>query len=447
MNKDYRILCVDDDEDFLVHMKSMLSNYNVVTSTSLKRVLNPETLRDIDTVLLDIDMKGESGMDGLKSIKDMDASINIVMVTGHREPEMIVEAIKAGASDYICKPITKDDLSVCIEKAKKSRLDKEKINALMSELNSVDVSSRIIGRSRALSELLEKAKKVKGYHDAHVLIEGESGTGKELLARYVHRLEENSHRPFVVVNCAAIPENLIESEFFGHEKGSFTGAICKKIGKLTLADNGDLFLDEINTLKPELQAKLLRAIQEKEFCPVGGNEPITSNFRVIAATNENLDKLVQEGKFRLDLYHRLKIVQLHMSPLRERKDDIPVLIDHFLNKFSKKGSVKKISKGAMDKLLNNNWPGNVRELENIVHSAVILSQGDMIDGDDLPLSKRSTTKQEDQNMLLKDYINSAEKNYIQSVLDNLNGNREKAADHLGISRATLYNKMKTLGLE
>ncbi|MFH1654390.1 MAG: sigma-54 dependent transcriptional regulator, partial [Pseudomonadota bacterium] len=318
----HRILCVDDDKAFLYRIKQILKAYHVVTAMTVKQALQVMHNQQIDTVLLDIDLNGESGLDALAQIRKEYPSMDIVMVTGHRNPEFIVKAIKSGARDYVCKPINPPELIACVEKAKRAKEEGERVSALIGELDSVDITSRIVGHSKRFLNLLRTADKVKGHHDANALIMGESGTGKELLARYIHRLEENSKRPFIVVNCAAIPDNLIESELFGYEKGAFTGAIKNKLGKFAIADGGDIFLDEISTLKPQTQAKLLRVLQEKEFCPLGSNNHVKSNFRVIAATNDNLEELVSKGEFRLDLYHRLKIITLTIPPLRERKEDI-----------------------------------------------------------------------------------------------------------------------------
>ncbi|MFH1653965.1 MAG: sigma-54 dependent transcriptional regulator [Pseudomonadota bacterium] len=454
MNNDYTILCVDDDENFLAYIRDRLSDYNVITTTSLKHALSLLNTEDIDTLLLDIDLKGESGLDGLRDIKEMDASVDIVMVTGHRDPKFVVQAIKAGASDYICKPINSDDLLVCIEKSKKIRLDKKKIDALMSELNNVDISSRIVGRSKAFCNLIKTADKVKGHLSANVLIEGESGTGKELLARYIHRLEgDRPNRPLIVVNCAAIPENLIESELFGHEKGAFTGATKNKLGKFALADGGDIFLDEVSTLKIETQAKLLRIIQEGEFCPLGSNVSVKSTFRVIAASNDDLEKMVAQGRFRLDLYHRLKIITLTTPSLRDRKEDIEDLVLHFLKKYSEKGKEKQITKSAIEKLERHDWPGNIRELENVIHSAAIFSEKEIIDESNITIPTCKSVKYNGGIMNLspsvtgniiplKKFVSKVEREYIKESIDLMNGSKEETAKHLGIGRTTLFAKLK-----
>ncbi|MFH1653640.1 MAG: sigma-54 dependent transcriptional regulator [Pseudomonadota bacterium] len=465
MNKDYTILCVDDDENFLVQLESIFADYTVFKATCMDDALSIIDRNDINTVLLDISLNGEDGLDGLNLIKKRNSFIDVVMVTGHRDTEYIVKAIQSGASDYVLKPVDQGALLACVEKSKQSKKEKEKYNALLCELNSADIASRIVGRSAELSKILNIAKKVKGHHRANILIEGESGTGKELLARYIHRLEENTRRPFIAINCAAIPDNLIESELFGHEKGAFTGAIGKKIGKFVLADKGDIFLDEISSLKPDLQAKLLRVFQEKEFCPLGGNDPVKSDFRVIAATNENLEELVNSEKFRLDLYHRMKIVNLYMPPLRDRKDDIEELAQHFLRKYSDGKRGLKIADKAIAILKEYSWPGNVRELENIIHRAIVLAEGYMLSEKDFShlLTPSSACINEGQStpfiqlfseispklsgnvMPLKDYVMKAETEYLKEVLDLKAGNKDEAAVSLKMSRSSFYSKLKQCG--
>ncbi|MFH1653080.1 MAG: sigma-54 dependent transcriptional regulator [Pseudomonadota bacterium] len=336
----------------------------------------------------------------------------------------------------------------------KTCFDKEKKDILMGELDNIDVSSRIVGKSKNLTGLLQKARMVKGHHDANVLIEGESGTGKELLARYIHSLEGDTKRPLIVVNCAAIPENLIESELFGHERGSFTGATKKKIGKFALADEGDVFLDEISTLKIETQAKLLRVLQEKEFCPIGSNFPVRSSFRVIAASNENLEMMIAQGRFRLDLYHRLKIITLTTPPLRDRKEDIEALVLYFLKKFSAQGKLKKISKSTIEKLKKYDWPGNIRELENVIHNAAIFTESYFIEENDISIPARTSAAHTGMMNLspmvtgtvmpLKTLLSKIEREYIKESISFMNGEKAKAAKHLGIGRTTLFTKLKKM---
>jgi DNA-binding NtrC family response regulator len=385
------------------------------------------------------------------------------MVTGSRDPKTIVKAVTAGAIDYICKPFATDELLAIIEKDQSAKKIRDRHNALIEDLNPPDTKSRILGSSPSFRKMMSNAARLKG-HKANVLILGESGTGKELLARYVHSLEENTRRPFIAVNCAAIPDGLIESELFGYERGAFTGAHHRKIGKFELANEGDIFLDEISSLKPSLQAKILRVLQEKEIVRVGGNRPVSVNFRVIAATNENLLEKVGSSEFRVDLYHRLRVVELHIPALRERLEDIPLLIAYFLDKFSIVSRVKKISSGALRRLQEYSWPGNVRELENVIHSLTILSSEEIISVEHLPhwmneslahaLISTTSLSAEDSlkipndlsSMTLRDFVKAAEKLYIERALDQNRGDKTKTALSLKMGRTTLYGKLKELDL-
>ncbi len=459
----YTILCIDDDASFLLRMKKELADYEIVISSTIDAAIRILRSRPIHLVLLDISLESESGLDGLKTIKLHDSDLDVIMVSKLRMPEYIVEAMRLGASDYICKPIMKDELIARVEKVKKAKFVQEKYNALLEELDSVDPRSYIVGKSYSLVSVLKTADKLKGHHNANVLIQGESGTGKELLARYVHRLEENSKRPMIVVNCAAIPENLVESELFGHEKGSFTGAMKKKIGKFALADGGDIFLDEIGCLKHDIQTKLLRVLQEKEFSPVGSNDVIKSEFRVIAATNDNLEQMIIDKSFRLDLYHRLAIINLKMPSLHERKQDIGDLVVHFIHKYCAREKIKQISNAAIQKLEAYSWPGNIRELENVIHNAIILSNNDCIEQEDITLpthqnndtgvanSSSSSAINTMANLSplktgivqpLKELLAKVEKTYLEESITAMNGELKDAAKHLGIGVSTLYKKIK-----
>lgn len=462
----YNILWIDDDSDFLIGMKILLKRrYKISTATGLKEGLQEVKKNETDLVLLDISLgEDESGLDGLKQIKQISPETNVVMVTGAREPKIIVEAIRRGAADYICKPCATDEVIAVIEKTQSLTNMRDRTNTLIEDMNPVDTKTRILGTSPKFRKLMENASRLKG-HKANVLILGESGTGKELLARYVHSLEGNSRRPFIAVNCAAIPDGLIESELFGYERGAFTGAHHRKIGKFELANGGDIFLDEISSLKPGLQAKILRVIQEKEIVRVGGNSPIPVDFRVIAATNDNLSEKVSEGIFRVDLYHRLRVIQLEIPPLRERREDIPLLIAYFLDKFGRDASAKKISAGALNRLQEYPWPGNIRELENVIHSLTILSSDEIITAEHLPHWMDNPAKVITENDLgrakeggsielpkniesvtLRDWVKEAEKAFISRALKKNNGDKSKTAKSLKMGRTTLYGKLKELDL-
>lgn len=456
----YNVLCIDDDADYLFNLKLDLKKmYTVYTATSLAAGL--EILKDeyIDGVLLDVNLPDSIGVDGLKKIKSLHPSVDVVMVTAEKDPKFVVHAVREGSSDYLTKPYDMDEMIAILEKLQAVKTMRDRHDALIANLNPEDTRCRLLGSSPAFRDLLTQAARVKG-HNANVLILGESGTGKELLARYIHGLEANSNRrPFIAVNCAAIPESLIESELFGHEKGSFTGAIGRKIGKFELANGGDIFLDEISTLKPDLQAKILRVLQEKEIVRVGGNQTVRTDFRVIAATNDDITSLVERNLFRMDLYHRLRVVQLVVPPLRERKEDIPMLVAYFLEKYSKDGKIKKITSNALSKLQNYIWPGNIRELENVIHSIAILTPSDIIEEKHLPHwalngcgsngKKAGAPGMPELTMsaTFKEYVRRAERSYIEYILTVCNGDRSKAASVMDVGRTTLYAKLKELDID
>lgn len=458
-----RVLIVDDDEDFLVAIKMQLKNvYIVLTTTSVAGAMELLKKEDVDLVLLDVGLGGENGLEGIKKIHAVHPSVGVAMLSGRSDVETVVEAIRRGAVDYLTKPLNMDCLATVLERATAMRTMKEKCEAMIrTHMNGSQKGVKIIYESKKMEALIREAAQIRG-HDANILIIGETGTGKELLAHYVHEQEGNTRRPFVAVNCAAIPENLLESELFGHEAGAFTGATRRRIGKFELADGGDIFLDEISTLKLDLQVKLLRVLQEKEFCRLGSNTPIKTNFRVISACNQSLEELVEKGNFRMDLYHRLRVIELTMPPLRERSEDIPHLVNHFLEKFAFQGKKKQITEKALEKLTQYSWHGNVRELANVVQSLAIMTKGDLIDETEFPSwvmngnGKRKICESDprhakmplptsgDSVSTLQDYVRQMEKDYISQVLTLNDGDRTKTAEALGIGRTTLYMKMKEL---
>ncbi len=460
-----RILVVDDDVDFLISMRIQLrESYSVITTGTIDEAMITLKEKDVDLVLLDVGLGRESGLEGIKKIRSVHPSVGVAMLSGRRDVDTVVAAIRAGAVDYLTKPVTTEQLTEVFEKAVASRTVQEKCEALMhSQMGGGNGTSTIVYKSMPMQRLMNSADHVRG-HSANVLIVGETGTGKELLARYVHERDGNATRPFVAVNCAAIPENLLESELFGHEAGAFTGASRRRIGKFELADGGDIFLDEISTMKLDLQVKLLRVLEERAFCRLGSNETIKSDFRVIAACNQALESLVENGSFRIDLYHRLRIVQLSMPPLRERSDDIPDLAAHFVKKFAAEGDeIKTFTDGAMVKLVDYTWPGNVRELSNVIQSIVIMSRAPVIDEKQFPTwvmngcwQSMGTSGEEALRLpvpssvsmvtTLREYVQDAERKYIEHILMRNSDDRTRTALALGIGRTTLYSKMKELGI-
>ncbi len=455
------ILCIDDDAEYLLGLKlDLKKSYQITTAMTLAEGI--DALKNdscVDVVLLDIGLPDGSGIEGLSKIKTDFPNVDVVMVTAVKDPKFVVHAVRNGSSDYLVKPYAHEELVAILEKLAAVRTIRDRHDALVADLNPTDTKSRILGSSPAFRDLLSQAARLKG-HNANVLILGESGTGKELLARYIHSIDDNaSKRPFIAVNCAAIPEGLIESELFGHERGSFTGAIERKIGKFELANGGDIFLDEISTLKPDLQAKILRVLQEREIIRVGGNATIHTDFRVLAATNIDLAHQIESGQFRMDLYHRVRVVQLVIPPLRERKEDIPTLIAYFLEKYGKGIDSKKITGSALSKLQNYSWPGNIRELENVIHSLTILTPGSIIEEKHLPnwtmngvgdTTKRAGTPavpEMSAGASYKDFVNRAERTYIEHILTVCKGDKTRAAQEMNIGRTTLYAKLKELGLD
>lgn len=458
----YHILCVDDNQGFLNILEKTLRNrYQITTVSTLEDAKIIVRTDPVDLVFLDVNLgSGQDGIQGVKALKQVDSSIIVIMLSGQKDPDLVVQAIQNGASDYLCKPHPHNELIEVIEKNLARKNVNDQNQALIEELNTKESEHSFIGDCSAVRYLMESLDRLKG-HDASILISGESGTGKEVLARKMHEIENNSKRPFIAVNCAAIPENLIESELFGHEKGAFTGAIRRKIGKFELAKDGDLFLDEINSLKPELQAKLLRVLQEKEFYRVGGNDPIKVNARIIAASNTDLEKEVEQGHFRQDLLYRLRVIHLTMPALRERMEDLPALIQHFLTKHDKT-KAKSFGASAIQVFSNYAWPGNIRELENLIQSLVIMSPSDVIEAEHLPAwfgSGASATLARieevrypkasiaQMNQSLKELIAKHEHHYIKKALQEFKGNVSQVAKVLKVSRNTVYAKMAELESE
>lgn len=458
----YHILCIDDDPELLGVLQSLLKRENQVSITiSVKDAIPIIKEQLVDLILLDLNMGDENGLSALKEIKRISPSTDVVMLTAERNPKEIVQAIQFGAADYLCKPFVIEELMVVLSKMKGICAIKDKNATLMSDLNPPHTHSKFIGTSRAFRGVLEQAGRVAGY-PANILIQGESGTGKEIMARHIHSLEGRPDRPFIAINCAAIPEGLIEAELFGHEKGAFTGATQRKIGKFELANGGDIFLDEISCLRLDLQSKILRVLQEQEIVRVGGNAPIKVNFRVLAATNDHLEARVQNGDFRMDLFHRLRVILLQMPALRNRVEDIPLLVSHFLEKYSKTGDRKRITADALSRLQQYSWPGNVRELENVIQSLVILTPHEVIDADHLPnWAGGVTVMGQDRHSIqvpqispnsakvpsLKEFSRHMERQYIEYMLHSFDGDKTRVANTLNLGRTTLYGKLRELGIE
>jgi len=406
-----------------------------------------------DLVLTDYRMPGMDGLALLKEAKRRNADSVVVLLTAYGSVGTAVEAMKEGAYDYLTKPIDLDEMLLLVQRVQREiSLDREnrRLKEQLREKFKVDF---IITASRQMEEALNLVGRVAP-SQATVLILGESGTGKELFARAIHYSSHRADRPFVKVNCAALPENLLESELFGHEKGAFTGAVARRIGRFEQADQGSIFLDEIGDLSPALQAKLLRVLQEKEIERVGSNQTIKIDVRMIAATNRNLEEAIKKGTFREDLYYRLNVVTISLSPLRERKEDIPLLIDYFLKKYSaeNKKEGRSLSRESKDLLLKYDYPGNVRELENIIERAVVLCRGEIITSQDLPLNLQeskteSALSQARQAHSLPEALETLERQLIIGALERSGGVQTHAAEELGINERVLRYKMNKYGIK
>ncbi len=445
------ILLIDDDDSLRRVMEYSLTEagYRVRTASSGEEGMRLFEKEACDAVITDITMPGMSGMEVLASVRERNEHIPVIIITAYGTIESAVDAMKQGAFDYITKPFNRDELRITLDKAlRMRRLEQENVD-LRSAVNDRYRFDSIIGAGGKLSAVLDMAGRVAA-SDASVLITGESGTGKELLAKGIHYNSARADGPFVAVNCAAIPENLIESELFGHVKGAFTGAVRDREGRFEQAAGGSLFLDEVGDLRIDLQAKILRAIQERQVDRIGGKHPVAVDVRILAATNRDIERAVKQGEFREDLYYRLGVITLHMPPLRERREDIPLLIRHFLKKFNP-GSDVGVSDDALAALHAYGWPGNVRELENVIQRASVLRRGDTITAADLP-DKLGKEKMSVENIILNlpdegISLEELEKNLIIKALEKHKNNQTRAAEYLGITRPTLIYRMEKYGIK
>jgi len=445
-----KILIVDDEDNILRSLKMILSpeGFDVFLAPNLKLAGEILSQENIQLYLVDVYLPDGNGTDFIEQIRQKQPNAVVIMISGHASIKMAINATRLGADDFIEKPLSKDKLLLTL----KNFVKRLELQRKFAELERRIIADQLIGESKPIYKVKEQLKKIAPTN-SKVLITGESGTGKEIIAGLIHMHSGRNSEPFVKINCAAIPEDLIEAELFGVEKGAYTGATERREGKFTQANKGTIFLDEIADMSLKTQTKVLRVLQEGEFERVGGNETLKTDVRIIAATNKNLNTLVQEGKFREDLYFRLDVLSIVVPPLRDRAEDIPVLVDYFLKKFSQENNRKDISvtDAVLAQLCSYRWPGNVRELRNLVERLVIMSDGDDIDVDQLPenfFSSQINVKTAfQQKQSLRDVREKVEGEYTRFCLERFEGNVSKTAQFLGVDRTYLYKKLKKFGLK
>ncbi|AET70158.1 response regulator with CheY-like receiver, AAA-type ATPase, and DNA-binding domains [Desulfosporosinus orientis DSM 765] len=455
-----RVLVIDDEEGVCELLRDVLESAGYEVYVTYTAAEGMEALDNFnpDTILLDIKLPDDDGIKVMERIKDIGVSVPVILMTAFGTTEIAIQAMKEGAHDYLNKPLNLDELILSVQKAVRMKNLVSEVATLREKLeDDLNQSDNFIGESRIMQEISKTIGRISD-SDITVLIQGESGTGKEVVAQSIHKNSKRSHCPYIKINCATIPENLMESELFGHEKGAFTGAITQKLGKFELAHSGTIFLDEIGELTHQAQTKLLRVLQEREFERVGGINSIKVDIRILAATNKELQKLVEEGKFREDLFYRLNVVNIKLPPLKERKEDITPLANYFINRFALKHAkrITSISKEALKLMLNYSWPGNVRELKNTCEQAVVMARGAVILPDDLGIFDGNPqpfqNSDSELNLTLrlkrplKDILAEVEKQVIVKTLRDHNWNRQDSANTLGLNRRSLYAKMKEYDL-
>jgi DNA-binding NtrC family response regulator len=447
-----RILVVDDEESLCTFLKLMLTRegYRVTTCVSAQQALAQLEQDGVDLVFTDLMMPEMNGLEFIRRMRDIRADTPCVVMTAYASVDSAIEALKLGAADYITKPFNLDEVKIIVRQLLSRRQIEAENLRLRGELGRAATLDRFIGASSTVTQLKELVTRAAAT-DSTVLLRGESGTGKELLARALHVLSPRQAAPFVSLNCAALPDTLLESELFGHVKGSFTGAVRDKEGLLLSASGGTFFLDEIGEASPAIQVKVLKALEEKIITPVGSTQPVEVDVRLVAATNVDLEAMVKEGRFRPDLFYRLNVIPIQIPPLRDRKDDIPLLVDHFRARIAERthSEPKQINQEAMAALLSYSWPGNVRELEHMLERAILFAKGKRVSAADFPDKLRANTPQPvayDERAATPT-LETIEKAYIAWVLQQTGGQKSKAASILGIDSSTLYRKIDRYGLK
>lgn len=446
------VLIIDDESGIVDTLRILLKNEGFAAHVAFggKQGIDQIAAIQPDIIITDIRMPSVGGLDVLSAAKAHDPDVPVILMTAQASLQSAISAVNDGAFHYVQKPFQNDALVAIVKRAAETRQLKTENQALKREIKKRDVSLRPIGSNRAWLDVLSVAETVAA-SDSTVLLQGESGTGKGVIARYIHELSMRASGPFVSINCGALPESLLESELFGHMKGSFTGAVKDKSGLFAAAEKGTFFLDEIGEMTAATQVKLLRVLQHREVIPVGATEPIPIDTRLVAATNRKLDEEITRGNFRSDLYYRLNVISIEIPPLRERRDDIPVLAESFLNEIARKRGeeVKQLSPEAAAQLQEYSWPGNVRELENAIERAVILASNDLIHPAALPdkVRERKSEPLTAERTTPNPPLDAIERAYIMWVLGSEGGNKSRAAEVLGIDPSTLYRKLSRFGLD
>lgn len=456
MNNKPVILIVEDEKNTREGLERTLNRkYQIIQADNGEKALRLLAANPVDILLTDLRMPGMDGLTLVRRAIAHESQPVCIVLTAYGSIESAVEAMKVGAYDFLTKPLNLDQLEIVIERALHSRQLENENRSLRTQLDKRFGLEAIIGRTPAMEELFKLIRQVAPAR-ATVLIQGESGTGKELVAHAIHNLSPRTRGPFIAVHCAALPQNLLESELFGHEKGAFTGAVERRRGRFEMAEGGTLFLDEISEIDPTVQVKLLRVLEEWKFERVGGQETLEADIRLVTATNNDLKKLVQEGKLRSDLFYRLHVVTVNLPPLRERRDDIPLLAGHFLQNFARENNrkIEEIGADVLSALADYDWPGNVRELKNVIERMVILSHGAKLTLRDLPASLRENERSAPASgisapsiPLEAGSIKEANRRMIMAAIETAGGNRSLAAKKLGISRRTLHRKLREFGVE
>jgi len=444
-----KLLIVDDEKHIREGLEKALTldGFDVELASDGKEALDKLKEEDIDLIISDLKMPRLSGEELIKRALERYPNLPIIILTGHGTIENAVEAMRNGAYDFITKPLNIDKLSLIVKRALENSSLKRQNRELLKQLKQKYSFENIIGKSTPMKKVFETIELVAPSR-ANVLIYGDSGTGKEMIADAIHHNSPRRDKAYVKVHCAALPESLLESELFGHEKGAFTGAIARKRGRFELANLGTIFLDEIGEISQQTQVKLLRVIQQREFERVGGEEQVKVDVRIISATNKNLKEEIENGGFREDLYYRLNVVSIHVPPLRERKADIPLMVHKFLEEFTKENNknIEGVTNGAIQALMSYRWPGNVRELRNVIESIVVLTKASVINEHDLPAYILSKNEQSSLKLPVGVSLAEAEKRLILFTMENTGGNKTRASEILHIGRKTLHRKLAEYGI-